>query len=269
MLPDHATILVLGGGTAGCVVAGRMARHHDVLVLEAGPDYGPENASWPAELLDATTLPVTHDWGYREGRLAFDRCRVIGGCSTHNGCTQSVGWAGDYDAWAAAGSPGWDAKSLTPYFKDVAETLRFRHFREGEIQPFQQAFIGAAQKLGIPARDDLDDLEAGSSVGCAPVNITPGGVRVNTAFGYLDPMRESGRLTVAGGVTVDRVVLRGDRAVAVDVRTEEGTRRIHADLIVVAAGAYGTPEILLRSGIGPATHLRETGVPVTHHLPGV
>ncbi|MER5197275.1 GMC family oxidoreductase [Streptomyces sp. NPDC002755] len=268
-LPDHATIVVLGGGTAGCVVAGRLARHHEVLVLEAGPDYGPERASWPAELLDATTLPTTHDWGYQEGRFTFDRCRVIGGCSTHNGCTQSVGWAGDYDAWAASGSPGWDAASLAPHFREVERTLQFRRFGEDEIQPFQRAFIGAAEKLGIPARDDLDDLRAGAGVGCAPVNITPGGVRVNTAFGYLDPMRGSGNLTVAGGVTVDRVVLEGGRAVAVDVRTDDGARRIGADLIVVAAGAYGTPEILLRSGIGPADHLGEAGVPVLHQLPGV
>ena len=90
-------VVVIGGGTAGCVVAGRLVERADrrVLLIEAGPDYGSRTSGrWPSELLDASTLPTSHDWGYRgpaagERPLAFDRARVMGGCSTHNGCTQS------------------------------------------------------------------------------------------------------------------------------------------------------------------------------------
>ncbi|WP_411142116.1 GMC family oxidoreductase [Streptomyces sp. x-80] len=267
---DHADIVVLGGGTAGCVVAGRLAREHDVLLLEAGPDYGPDQADWPADLLDATTLPASHDWGYRAGRHVFERCRAIGGCSTHNGCTQSSGWAGDYDAWAADGSPGWDSASLRPFFDKAARALRLRNYRESEIQPFQRSFIAAGAALGLPVRHDFDQLEGAVGIGCAPVNITPDGVRVNTAFAYLDPVRDLGKLTIAAGMTVDRILLDNGRAVAVEIITESGDRRrISADLIVLSAGAYGSPEVLLRSGIGPAAHLADIGIEVRHDLPGV
>ena len=98
-------MIVVGGGTAGAVVAARLVEAGlRVAVLEAGPDYGSyRSGNWPAELVDARTLPVTHDWGYAgrgaEGQqLAFERARVIGGCSAHNGCAQLPGWRGDYDA---------------------------------------------------------------------------------------------------------------------------------------------------------------------------
>ena len=117
-------VVVIGGGTAGCVVAGRLAERADrqVLLIEAGPDYGSRTSGrWPADLLDASSLPSSHDWGYSgagaSGRdLAFDRARVMGGCSTNNGCTQSWGWSGDYDRWAAAGLVGWSATDLRAHF---------------------------------------------------------------------------------------------------------------------------------------------------------
>lgn len=106
-------VVVVGGGTAGCAVAARLAGSgRKVLVLEAGPDYGHASSGrWPADLLSAATIPSSHDWGYRGTgaggqHLEFERCRVIGGCSTHNGATQNVGWGGDYDRWAATGLTG-------------------------------------------------------------------------------------------------------------------------------------------------------------------
>lgn len=275
-LPDHAAIVVIGGGTSGCAIAGRLvAAGHRVLVLEAGPDYGSsQSAAWPRDLLDATTIPTSHDWeysgtGHGGQRLTFDRCRAIGGCSTHNGATQNTGWAGDYDAWAAAGSPGWDSGSLRPLFERAMATIRARHYEDEEIQPFQRAFISAAAKLGLPVSHDFDRLDGRAGVGCSPVNISSGGVRLNSAFAYLDPVRDDENLTVVGGVQVDRVVLDRGRAVGVDVLAGTHGFRIGAELVVLSAGAYGSPEVLLRSGIGPAEHLVEAGVPVRHHLPGV
>jgi len=264
-LPGHASVLVVGGGTAGCVVAGRLAAQgHDVVVLEAGPDHGPHQAGgWPADLLDGRSLPTSHDWGYADGRLRFDRCRVIGGCSAHNGCAQNVGWAGDYDALGE----GWDAATLAPLFTRAGEMMRLRRWSDDEVQPFQRTFIEAAARLGVPQRHDLDDLHAGVSVGCSPVNITVDGVRFNTAFAYLDPARD--RLRVIGDALVDRILVKGSRAVGVELVLDAARVTITADLVVLAAGVYGSPEVLLRSGIGPAAHLREIGIEVRHDLPGV
>jgi choline dehydrogenase len=275
-IPRRTEILVLGGGTAGCAVAGRLAgAGHRVVLLESGPDYGPWGSpGWPTDLLDASTLPPSHSWGY-SGRghhgqsLTFDRCRVIGGCSTHNGATQNTGWATDYDAWAAAGSPGWDAQSLRPFFERAMRTIGVRRYADDEIQPFQRAFVAAAVRLGLPARHDFDRLDGGCGVGCSPVNITADGTRFNNAFAYLDPVRDASNLTVAGGVHVSRVLLDGSRAIGADVVASRRLWRVRADLVVLSAGTYGRPEVLLRSGIGPAQHLAEVGIRVRHPLPGV
>jgi len=110
MAPEAFDAVVCGGGTAGPVVAARLVEAgRRVLVLEAGPDHGAfHDGRWPPELLDASTIPTSHDWGYRseDRALAFERARVIGGCSAHNGCTVSWGHRADYDGW---GVPGWSA----------------------------------------------------------------------------------------------------------------------------------------------------------------
>ncbi|MGV9847403.1 GMC family oxidoreductase [Streptomyces sp. NPDC003442] len=274
-LPEQAHTIVVGGGTAGCVIGARLAASgRDVLLLEAGPDYGAlTEGNWPAELLDAAELPTTHDWGY-EGQgaagqpLTYDRARVIGGCSAHNGCSQSVGWAGDYDAWAAAGCPGWSASDLAPLFEAAAEHLGFRRYTQEEIQPFQREFVRACRQSGIPVRDDLDDLDASQSVGCAPVNIRDL-TRMNTAFGYLDSQRTLPNLVIAADAHVDRIHFRDGAVDAVTVIGYERTSTVRAREVVLAAGAYGSPEVLLRSGIGPRSHLKEWGLALVSDRPGV
>src|SRR5438045_7895030 len=121
-LPRSADVVVVGGGTAGAVVAGLLAEPGDrrVLVLEAGPDYGAyADGRWPRDLLDAKCLATSHhDWGYRSGarygerELPLERARVIGGCSSHNGCAAVWGHRLDYDGWEALGNPGWGADAL-------------------------------------------------------------------------------------------------------------------------------------------------------------
>ena len=244
-----------------------------VTLAEAGPDYGPvEEGGWPDDLLDATGIPESHDWGYAgasgEGRpMPFERARVIGGCSAHNGCAQCAGWRGDYDAWAAA-CPGWSGADLEPLFAAVAARMRFRRYREAEIQPLQQAFLEAATAAGVPRTDDLDDLDGRAGCGCPPVNIT-GSTRWNAAAAYLDPLRGEGRLQVLGDAPIDRLELRNGRCHG--ARAVVGGRQtlIQAGETVVCAGTYGSPEILLRSGVGPAGDLAALGIPVAADRPGV
>jgi choline dehydrogenase len=268
-------VIVVGGGTAGCVVAARLVdAGHSVLLVEAGPDYGPFDADrWPEDLLDAASLPFSHDWGY-QGKgaggqsLTFERARVIGGCSTHNGCTQTVGWAGDYDRMAADGCDGWSAAALQPLFEAATRKMQLRHYRDDEVQPFHRVFLESSRTAGVPTIHDLDRLTGELGAGCAPVN-TLGNVRVNTAFAYLDAVRDSELLTIVSDAQVDRVVMSGGRATGIEYLVHG--RRVHAaaSTVVLSAGAYGTPEILLRSGIGPADELRALGIDVSIALEGV
>src|SRR5215813_765577 len=268
-------VIVVGGGTAGAVVAGRLVEAGlRVTLVEAGPDYGSYgSAGWPAELVDARALPETHDWGYRgQGaggqQLAFERARVIGGCSAHNGCAQLAGWRGDYDAWAASGCPGWSGEELRPLFARSIERLRLRHFSPDEIQPFQQAFLEAAVAIGIPRTDDLDDLDGEIGCGSELMNVVDG-VRWNTAFAYLDPVRDRRELTIVPDAAVDRVLIANGQAFGVRARVAGQSRELRADLVVLCAGVYGTPEILLRSGVGTAVDLAELGIGVHADVPAV
>jgi choline dehydrogenase len=267
-----AEIAIVGGGTAGAVLAARLAgAGRDVLVVEAGPDYGPSGAGrWPADLLDAGSLPTSHDWGYRAtnaggGDLALDRARVLGGCSAHNGCSQNWGWRGDYDAWGRR-SPGWSAADLAPAFGRARAAMRLRNYAPEEIQPFQAAFLEACAAAGHRLADDLDDLDGGAGAGCAPVNIADG-VRWNTAFAYLDPVRD--RLRILDRTEVERIAPEAGGTTRIHARAPAGPIEIHAAETVLCGGAYGTPELLLRSGIGDRGALERAGTAVRHDLPGV
>ena len=271
-------VVVLGGGTAGCVVAGRLGAESDadVVVLEAGPDYGPrDSARWPADLLDGGALVASHSWGYDTGDLhplrgavELPRARVIGGCSSHNGCVAAVGCAADYDAWAdAAGDATWSADALRPLFVRALDRLHVRTYTEEEIGPFHRACLDTAAALALPRADDLADLDGGVGFGVEPVNVD-GGVRVNTAFAYLDPARARPNVRVVDEALCDRLVLHGDAVEAIAWRRGR-EMRVRARLAVLAAGTYGSPAILLRSGIGDPDELRRHGIPAVHALRGV
>ncbi|MEZ0233629.1 MAG: GMC family oxidoreductase [Actinomycetota bacterium] len=271
---DAFDVIVCGGGTAGTVVAAHLVESgRRVLVLEAGPDHGAfTDGRWPPELLDARTIPLSHDWGYTSaeelpGRsLAYERARVIGGCSAHNGCTVSWGHRADYDGWSSFGLEGWGADDLLPLFGEASSRMRVRRFADDEIAPFHRGFIEAGTSLGFPEVDDLESLDGGIGV-CAEPSNSPDGVRWNAAFAYLDPVRAHPGLTVWGDTAVDRVLVEAGRAVGVRVFGPEGAVELRADLVVMSAGTYGTPAVLLRSGIGPAEDLRALGARVVADLP--
>jgi choline dehydrogenase len=266
--------IVIGAGTAGAVVAGRLAAGSSerTLLLEAGPDYGPaDSGRWPHDLLDATSVAQwSHDWGYRGefgGQVIhFNRARVVGGCSAHNAGAVVFGSRFDYDDWAAAGNVGWSARELMPLFASAWRQLRVRRVGLDELTPFQRICRDAIVANGIPAVEDFNNLDQDAGVAPFPVNID-GVTRVNCAFGYVDPVRD--RLLVAGDAPVERVLVRGGRAAGVAVRDGQRLTRIGASRVVLSAGAYGSPAILLRSGIGPVSELTAIGVKPVLDLPGV
>ncbi len=264
-------VVVVGGGTAGNVVAARLAAAgREVVLLEAGPDHGSfASGRWPADLLDASTLATSHDWGFRgpaaDGRtLTLERARVIGGCSAHNGSTMSIGWRGDDREFPH----GWSTDDLAPAHERASTATRVSRPDEDSVQPFQRAFLDACADLGVARTDDLLDPDGGVGTTLSSVNVVDG-VRWNTALAYLDPVRHLGNLRIVDRCLVDRVEIVGGRAVAVHAAVDGRPWRVDASTVILAAGAYGTPAILLRSGIGPADHLRSLGIDVAAHLAGV
>ena len=274
-LPAMAEVVVVGGGTAGSVVAARLAEEGlDVLVLEAGPDPGPYGSSgWPPDLVSAATLGTSFDWGFDSGDtqpgqlVRYERARVIGGCSAHNGAVQTWGHRADYDGWAALGNPGWATDELVPMFERASERLRVSTYRVSELTPWQRAWYEAGPAAGLPQLRDLNDLD--EAVGIAPetVNIVDG-ARWNTAFAYLDPVRGRSNLRIVAETLVDRLDLDGIRTRVV-ARRHGREYRTAAGLVVLAGGTFGTPAVLLRSGVGPAAELRALGIRVAVDLPGV
>jgi choline dehydrogenase len=261
---------VVGGGTAGAAIAARLAEAgRDVLVLEAGPDPGPfGDPRWPADLLDATRLGTSYDWGFDSGStyadqlVRFERARVLGGCSVHNGAVQTWGHRLDYDAW---GAQGWSTDELLPFFERASAQLRVRTHELDELTPWQRAWYDAGPEVGLPHLRDLNGLDETVGIGPESVNVVDG-VRWNSAFAYLDPLRKLPNLTIAGDALVGRLRLDGARVTGVELT---GGGIVETELVVLAGGTYCTPAVLLRSGVGPAEDLLALGIDVAVDLPGV
>ena len=145
---EHFDVLILGGGTAGCVFAGRLTEDpsRTVGLVEAGPDYGPyDGGRWPDDLLQARYMPDSHGWGFEDGRSS--RARVLGGCSAHNACMVVWGSRGDYDEWSAFSAGGWSFASIEPYLRMAESELRTRLRAPDELGPWDSAVLEAAAEL--------------------------------------------------------------------------------------------------------------------------
>jgi choline dehydrogenase len=231
-----------------------------VCLLEAGPDYGPlAEGRWPPELLAASAVASTHLWGAgsKDGRSLGGR--VVGGSSAVNACMVVQGTPADYDEWG----PGWSYDSFRPYLERARATFRTSRANTDRPGPFHTAFVEAAQALGHRQLEDLDDPSEPVGVGSYPANVVEG-TRWSAAFAYLDPVRERPNLTLVPDTVVDRVVLEDGRATGV---VDASGRTYEAGCVLLAAGAYFSPAILLRSGVGPASELERLGIPVAADLP--
>ena len=269
--------VVVGAGSAGCVLAGRLTEDPDVRVclIESGPAVETENIRVP--LYGGRLFRTELDWDYDSHpepacdarRIYLPRGRVLGGTSAMNGMVYIRGSRADYDGWR---QPGWSFAELLPYFKRSEDNQRGAgpyHGVGGPLavsdgryrSPGAEAFVAAAVAAGYPANPDFNG-PCPEGFGAYQVNQRDG-ERCSAARAFLQPALGRPNLTVQTGLTVHRICLRGGRATGVAGRRLDQEVEIRADReVILAAGAYNSPQLLLLSGIGPADQLRGLGIEV-------
>ena len=281
--------VVVGGGTAGCVLAARLSEdpQRRVCLLEAGGSGKSLYVNMPGAIVMAQRSDALN-WRFQTvpqaqlngRRIGVPRGRGLGGSALINGMVYFRGNPRDYDTWAAAGATGWSYGEVLPYFRKSEDNANFGpstfHGRGGPMHvrsvtrpnPLNFAFFEALSGLGVPARADLNS-EDSEGYSLRQLSIR-GGTRETTAGALLAPAMKRPNLVVMTQARATKLVLEGQRVVGVEVLTEQGrvTVRAHRE-VVLSAGAIQSPQLLLLSGIGDGEHLGQMGIGLRHHLPGV
>ncbi|MBC5785134.1 choline dehydrogenase [Ramlibacter sp. USB13] len=287
-LPSQVDYVIVGGGSAGCVLAARLSEDPSVQValLEAGPPDTSVLIHCPAGLA-LLAKNGQANWGFETepqpglgGRRGYQpRGKVLGGSSSVNAMIYARGHASDYDAWAAAGNPGWSFAELLPWFRKAERNERGADAFHGGDGPlnvmdlrspnrFSKVFVEAGRQAGYPENHDFNGAEQ-EGVGLYQVTHRDG-ERFSAAKAYLAPNRARPNLHVVTGAHATRVLLEDKRATGVAYRIVGASQELRARReVILSAGALLSPQLLMLSGIGPAEHLREHGIAVAHDLPGV
>ena len=279
--------IVIGAGSAGCVVANRLTEDSDTtaLLLEAGsPDTKPE-IHIPAECISLLGSEV--DWAYfsepepylNNRKIFCPRGKVLGGSSSINIMIYMRGNPHDYDHWQELGNPGWSYQDVLPYFKKSEHQQRGAsefHGVDGELSVtdliapavVSQRFVDAAVALGYDHNPDVNGAQQ-EGVGLYQLTIKDG-KRHSTAAAFLVPILDRPNLTVTTGALVTRLLFEGTRTVGVEYLHEGTLHQVRVNQeVILSAGTFDSPKLLMLSGIGDAAHLKAMGIPVVADLPGV
>jgi choline dehydrogenase len=287
-MPDTYDYIIVGAGSAGCVIANRLTENPDVsvLLLEAGPRDNSLKLKVPAAFIYNYTSPQ-YNWTYHtepepqlDGRRIFcPRGKVLGGSSSINGMAFVRGQAQDFDGWAEKSLPSWSYAHCLPYFRRM-ETYSGGedecrggsgplHIRRPEHRhPLYDYFLEAVQQAGYPLTKDTNGFQ---QEGFSPMDQSIyNGSRSSTSVAYLDPIRHRENLSIAVDCQVTRILLEGTRATGVEYRQSGKIQQVHAGAeVILCAGATNSPQLLMLSGIGPAAQLHKHGITVAADLPGV
>lgn len=277
--------VIVGGGTAGCVLASHLSAHpgRTVALVEAGPDFGPaDGGSWPPELASAAFTATSYDWGDTarvvDYRIPYARGKVIGGSSAVNAVGINWGLRQDYDRWLTGGNTGWGFDDLVPFLQRVerlendAPPLRGRAGalivrRTRSDSPFLADRGRSLAAAGLQTADDVSGPDTLEGFGFPTRNVRAG-VRFHAAAAYFDPIRRRPNLTIMDRTVADRIEWEGGRAHGLHVVAGDRRLFIEAEQIVLSAGTVGS---LQRSGVGPSDLLGPAlgSTATLHELPGV
>ncbi|PZF78423.1 choline oxidase [Aestuariivirga litoralis] len=258
--------LIIGGGSSGAVVARRLAEKTTgrIILLEAGKSDEGDPAAVDLRRLDEQT--ADYDWGFRAAPLAgsppllnYARAKLLGGCANHNDCAFIRPPDSDFDLWEELGATGWNAAAMAPYWQRITDTITIE---TAPCHPASRRFIAAGLELGL---DEVDfGREVRQGVGLFPLN-AKGRTRQSSSVAYLHPIAALPRhLEVWTDCMASRLIIENGRAVGAE--TSRGEIRA-ARAVVLACGSIQTPQLMMVSGLGPAAHLTEHGIPVLRDLP--